>query len=188
MSKIKIVALFAPAGAGKDYLLKQLFHDVSVDTHINKDIHEIISQTTRPPREGEVDGVNYYFKTEEEFRNDIEQYNLLEWTEFRKWYYGTNLSALNKNAVNIGVFNIRGIETLMQDPRINVYPVAIKASPKTRLIRQLTREENPDVKEIIRRYEADEKDFESIDFRYTTIENEDWSEAYITLAEFINAI
>lgn len=186
MSKIKIVALFAPAGAGKDYLLRKTLHDTFLNKSIN--VHEIISQTTRPPREGEVDGVNYYFKSEEEFRTDIKDYNLLEWTQFRDWYYGTNFSALDKDAINIGVFNIQGIETLMQDSRISVYPVAIKASPKTRLIRQLQREENPDIREIFRRYDADEYDFSFIDFQYTVIENEDWNDAHIELANFINSL
>ena len=188
MNKIKIVALFAPAGAGKDYLLKQLFHNTNIDEYINKDIHEIISQTTRPPRENEINGVNYYFKSIEEFHKDLREDNLLEWTEFRGWYYGTGLQSLDKDKINVGVFNISGIQTLLKDNRIEVYPVAIKASAKTRLIRQLSREEKPNIREIFRRYDADEKDFSFVDFKYTIIENEDESDAYLELANFINSL
>lgn len=186
MNKIKVIALFAPAGAGKDYLLKKVLYGEFFNKP--KNLHEIISQTTRPPREGEKDGVNYYFKTDKQFLKDIEENNLLEWTSFRDWYYGTNLSALNKNKINIGVFNIQGIQALLENPQLEVYPVAVKASAKTRLIRQLTREENPNIREIFRRYDADERDFSFVDFHYFVINNEDYDEAHIDLANFINSL
>lgn len=185
-NKIQIVALFAPAGAGKDYVLKKTLYDYYLSKP--EGIYEIISQTTRPPREKEKDGVDYYFKTDKQFLKDIEENNLLEWTTFRDWYYGTNLYALDEDKINIGIFNIQGIQTLLNDPRVKVYPVAIKTSAKTRLIRQLTREENPNIREIFRRYEADEKDFLFVDFKYEIIENEDGDEAHIQLANFINSL
>ena len=54
----------------------------------------------------------------------------------------------------------------------NVTVYWITASDKTRLLRQLNREENPNVKEIIRRFGADVKDFENINFDYIEINNE----------------
>ena len=60
MKKYKIVALIGKAGSGKDTLLQNLIDD-------NKGWNEIISCTTRPPREGEKNGVNYYFLSDEEF-------------------------------------------------------------------------------------------------------------------------
>ena len=48
-----------------------------------------ISMTTRFPREGEVDGVDYFFKSKEEFEDLIEQGKLLEYAEFVGNYYGT---------------------------------------------------------------------------------------------------
>jgi guanylate kinase len=181
-NKIQIVALFGPAGSGKDYLLNKIIED-------NEELNGIISQTTRPPREGEKDGVNYYFKTVEQFKKDIKENNLLEWTMFRDWYYGTNYYALDDDVINIGVFNVEGIRTLLKDPRVIVYPVAIKTSAKTRLIRQLTREENPNIKEIFRRYDADERDFSFIDFHYNIISNEGQSnDGLIELSNFINSL
>jgi guanylate kinase len=44
-------------------------------------------------------------------------------------------------------------------PEVEVYPIFIEASDKTRLLRQLNREKDPDVKEIVRRFHADEEDF-----------------------------
>ena len=55
---------------------------------------------------------------------------------------------------------------------MKVYPYIVSATPKTRLLRQLKREDNPNVDEIIRRYETDKKDFEFIPFPYYTLPNE----------------
>ncbi len=52
--------------------------------------------TTRNPREGEVDGVDYFFKTREEFEALIEQGGLLEHAEFVGNYYGTPLAYVNE--------------------------------------------------------------------------------------------
>ena len=60
---MKIVALFGKAGAGKDTVLAELMRKYKDKLNL----HEIISCTTRPPRQGEKDGVNYYFITQDEF-------------------------------------------------------------------------------------------------------------------------
>lgn len=77
------------------------------------------------------------------------------------------------NKVNIGVFNPEGIETLLEDPRINLRVYYVDVPGKERLIRQLNREESPDINEIIRRYKADEEDFMDLDFDYYTVFNDD---------------
>lgn len=152
---IKILALCGKSAAGKDTLLQEILK-------LNRpDIHEIISCTTRPPREGEVHGKNYYFLTNEEFADKIEKGEMLEATVFRDWCYGTSLDTLNPEAINVGVFNVDGIDILCDNPNVDLYVVLIQASDKCRLIRSLRREINPDVDEIVRRYLADKKDFES---------------------------
>ena len=85
---------------------------------------------------------------------------MLEATVFRDWCYGTSLDSLNLDGINVGVFNVDGIDILYDNPHIDLYVVLVEAPAKVRLIRSLNREENPDVDEIIRRYLADEKDFE----------------------------
>lgn len=85
---------------------------------------------------------------------------MLETTSFNNWYYGTSIDSLSDNKVNIGVFNPEGIISLLKDDRIELEIYYITAKGKTRLIRQLNREENPDVDEIIRRYSADEIQFQ----------------------------
>jgi guanylate kinase len=156
----KIIALIGEAGSGKDTCLKALLTS-------NPAYHEIISCTTRPPREGEIDGVNYYFLTEKEFTTKLSNGEMLEWSSFNGWLYGTPISSLSKENINVGVFNPAGIQTLIKLKQINREEVETKVyymrtSAKERLLRQLNREEDPDVEEIIRRFSADEKDFHPI--------------------------
>lgn len=163
-NKIKVIAICGKSAAGKDTLLQEI---LKLD---RPDIHEIISCTTRPPREGEVHGKNYYFLSNQEFADKIENGQMLEATVFRDWCYGTSLDALRSDAINVGVFNVDGIDILYDNPNIDLFVIEVLASAKTRLIRSLNREENPDVDEIIRRYLADEKDFEHF-YGYNVIFN-----------------
>jgi guanylate kinase len=84
---------------------------------------------------------------------------MLEWTRFNNWNYGTSIEELDEDKINIGVFNPYGIYNLSKNPNVKLSIYKINCSDKTRLLRQLNRENNPDVKEIIRRFSADEEDF-----------------------------
>ena len=63
--KYKIVALIGEAGSGKDTILQDLLQ--------NSNFNEIISYTTRPPRDGEINGKNYFFISPEEFLDKIQE-------------------------------------------------------------------------------------------------------------------
>lgn len=80
--KNNLIIFTGPSGVGKGTIVKQVFSD------LNK-IEFSISCTTRDIRPGEVDGVNYFFKTKEEFEAMIKNDELLEWAEFVGNYYGT---------------------------------------------------------------------------------------------------
>ena len=157
MKKYKIVALIGKAGSGKDTLLQYLLKD-------NDGFNEIISCTTRPPREGEENGVAYKFLTDQEFAAAVLRGDMVEAAIFRDWVYGTLYDSLDKNKINIGVFNPSGIETMIINKDIDLKVFYITCSDKIRLIRQLNRESDPDIDEIFRRYKADEEDFLELDF------------------------
>lgn len=156
MKKYKIIALIGESGAGKDTILQKVCR--TPQSHL----HSIVSYTTRPPREGEVNGENYFFITADEFANLIFEDKMLEATTFRDWCYGTGYGSLDINKINIGVFNPDGVELLSHLDEIDLHVYWIKAHPKNRLLRSLTRELNPDVDEIIRRYLADEEAFAAV--------------------------
>ena len=165
-----IIALIGEAGTGKDTILRHLMQ-LTAQTKTA----EIVSCTTRPKREGEIDGVNYYFLTPSEFLSKVLKGDMLEATEFNNWFYGTSIDSLSSTRLNFGVFNPDGIRNLIKNQagfKFSLKVYRITASPKTRLLRQLNREDNPDVNEIIRRYTTDKIDFEDLDFQYTILNNE----------------
>lgn len=157
-----ILALIGEAGSGKDTILRKLIDDTKHYYNGKLPLHEIISYTSRPPRE-KVDGINYHFISAEKFAEMILQNQMFEATVFNEWCYGTGIESVKEGAINVGVFNPEGAEILLHDKRVNLIIVYIHADDKIRLIRQLNREANPDIDEIIRRYKTDKLDFEDAD-------------------------
>lgn len=164
-NKYKVLALFGKSGAGKDTIQKWLT--------ANYNMNGIISCTTRPPRDYERDGIHYHFLSNEEFAQKVLNMSMLEATVFNDWCYGTPIESLKEDKINVGVFNIQGIECLLQDNRLDILPIFIDCSDKKRLLRNIKREKVPNCLEICRRFITDEKDFSDINFDYITFDNND---------------
>ncbi len=84
-----ILIISGPSGCGKSTLLKEVYKDIT-------DYYFSISTTTRAPRVGEVNGVDYFFVTKEEFEADIKNGDFLEYAKVHDNYYGTSLKPINK--------------------------------------------------------------------------------------------
>jgi len=82
MNRGLLIVLSGPSGVGKGTVCSQLRQK-------RNDLIYSVSATTRVPREGEIDGVNYFFKTREQFQEMIAQDALLEYAEYVGNYYGT---------------------------------------------------------------------------------------------------
>lgn len=82
MRRGNLFVISGPSGAGKGTLVTRLLKEIP-------DARLSISATTRQPREGEIDGVHYHFKTREQFMDLVENDGLLEWAEFAGNCYGT---------------------------------------------------------------------------------------------------
>ncbi|HOV78497.1 MAG TPA: guanylate kinase [Bacillota bacterium] len=83
MDKKGMLLVFSgPSGAGKGTVCKALLED-------NPNLLLSVSATTRPPRTGEIDGVNYFFLKHDQFEKMIEDNQLLEWAKVYGNYYGT---------------------------------------------------------------------------------------------------
>ena len=80
--KGSLVVISGPSGAGKGTIVKALLDDYPL-------IHYSVSATTRQPREGEENGVNYWFVSREEFLHMKDNNELLEWAEVYGNFYGT---------------------------------------------------------------------------------------------------
>jgi guanylate kinase len=83
----ELIVLSGPSGAGKSTVISKLLHQ-------RGDIHFSVSFTTRKPRAGEVDGVNYNFVDTAEFERMIRDGELLEFAQYVGNYYGTSLKVI----------------------------------------------------------------------------------------------
>lgn len=81
MSKGMLIVVSGPSGCGKGTLLAEVLK--------NDKFFYSVSATTRSPRPGEVDGVNYYFLTKEKFEETAENGGMLEYASYCGNYYGT---------------------------------------------------------------------------------------------------
>ena len=79
-----------PSGTGKDTIVARLLAD-------HPEIHHTISATTRAPREGEQDGVNYYFVSKEDFERKLQNDEIVEHTCYCGNYYGTLRSEIERH-------------------------------------------------------------------------------------------
>ena len=90
MKKGLLIIVSGPSGVGKGTVRDYYMKDESLNLTYS------ISMTTRSPREGEVDGVDYIFVTREEFEQKIKEGEFLEYAEFVGNYYGTSLKQVDK--------------------------------------------------------------------------------------------
>lgn len=96
--KNKLFVISGSSGVGKSTVIKGFLAK-------HKDFVFSISCTTRPIREGEVDGINYFFTSKKDFQRSIENDEFLEWAEFSDNFYGTkkdfikNYLEENKNLI-----------------------------------------------------------------------------------------
>lgn len=87
----KIIIISAPSGCGKSTIINAILSQGDIDMQFS------VSATSRPPREGEVHGVNYFFLTEQEFREKISQDAFVEYEEvYSGRFYGTLKSEVER--------------------------------------------------------------------------------------------
>ncbi|MCM1132772.1 MAG: guanylate kinase [Ruminococcus flavefaciens] len=100
-NKGRLIVFSAPSGCGKGTMLAEILKD--------KNFYCSVSATTRSPREGEIDGVNYYFLKKEDFESKIQNNEFLEYACYCDNYYGTLVSEV-ENKLNEGINVILEIE------------------------------------------------------------------------------
>ncbi len=110
-----LVVLTGPSGVGKDAVFSRM-------RELGRPLHFVVTATTRPKRDHEVDGVDYIFLSEAEFRDKISRGELLEWAEVYGNLYGvpksqvtTALREGNDAIVKTDVQGVRNIEKVAPD-------------------------------------------------------------------------
>lgn len=153
-SKSNIIALIGKSGSGKSTILKEFTQ------HYFPGIFPIIQATTRPRRFPSESG--YLFYNNEDWDELEKQGAFLESAVFNNWHYGTLISSLvlGPDNWNIGIFSPAAIKQLLINSKVDKLKVfEVCADAKTRMERNLNREDTPNVSEICRRMLADEEDF-----------------------------
>lgn len=161
MKKGKLIIVSGPSGAGKDTIVNEY-----VKSHPEDEIS--ISMTSRAIRDGEVNGVNYYFKTKEEFEQAIIDGDLLEYALYNGNYYGTPKSEIEERLAKginvilvIEVQGARNIKNMMGDDVLLIFvlPPSLEKL-KERLINRNTES----IEQINKRLEIAKKEIEENDF------------------------
>lgn len=139
----------------------------------------LISATTRPIRTNEKDGIDYYFKSDDEFKAMIDNDELIEFREYEtiqgKWYYGVPKQELSNKKNYVVVADLNGAKDLIKYYyEHNCKAVYVEVDYKIRLKRAEIRDRHFDIAEFDRRNKADMIDFpldEVNDITHTYINN-----------------
>ncbi|MGB5919469.1 guanylate kinase [Arcobacter sp.] len=179
-----ILIISGPSGCGKSTLLKEVYKDIG-------DYYFSISSTTRAPRVGEKDGVDYFFISKEEFLKDIESGYFLEWAEVHGNYYGTSLKPVNK-AVSEGKLAIFDIDVqghdIAREKLNNIITSVFITTPNLSELEKRLNNRATDSKEIIenriKNAKEEIKHFQKYDY---FIVNDDLESASKELVSIANA-
>lgn len=147
----KRIILVGKAGSGKDFMRKKLE---------SRNFKYAVSYTTRPPREGEVHGRDYFFITEEEAKKMIDNYEFFEYVMFNGWLYGTTLSQWSQaDGDDVFIMTPTGLSHVGEEDRKDCLVIYVDINKWVRKERLANRNMPGDSLE--RRIEADELDFEN---------------------------
>ena len=168
MSKRGIVIVISgPSGSGKGTVVKEL-------RGICPTMQVSVSATTRLPREGETNGVEYYFKTREEFEGLIERGEVVEYTQYNGNYYGTLkseaeriISAGDDLILEIEVDGGGQIKRLMGNECVSVMLIAPSAAEQESRLRGRGTESEEVIQGRLARAKAEIK--EAVNYDYIVV-------------------
>ena len=103
-----IYIITGPSGVGKNTIINEL------SNHL--EFYFSISHTTRPRRDNEIDGKDYYFITDDEFENLIKSDQMIEYEQYGEFYYGTSKEELsNDSSIIILDLEVNGATKLLEE-------------------------------------------------------------------------
>ena len=162
-----ILVLSGPSGAGKSTIIKVASEEIG-------EYYFSISTTTRAPREGEIDGREYFFVTKESFEEDIKAGNFLEYAQVHGNYYGTSLKpvrdALREGKLVIFDIDVQGHRLVRA--KMNDITTSAFITPPTlkELERRLRARSTDDESVILKRIENAKEEILAVgEYDYTII-------------------
>jgi guanylate kinase len=184
--RVELVVISGPSGAGKTTIIKKLFEDESLKDKLMFSV----SHTTRKKREGEVEGQDYFFVSEEEFMRMVEKGEFIEWAKVHGNLYGTSYENI-KLAQKLGKLlildiDVQGAEKIREKMGDSTIFIFIKPPNLGELKKRL--ELRGDTKDIETRINNAKKELEyEKKFDYSIV-NENLEKALSQLKEIIKKI
>ncbi len=142
-----ILVLSGPSGCGKSSLVNEILKT-------DNDLYFSISTTTREIREGEKEGINYHYISQEQFQKEIDEGLFLEWAKVHGNYYGTSLKpiqrALSENKLVIFDIDVQGHE-IVKKRYASIMTALFITTPSQDILRKRLEIRATDTKEVIDR-------------------------------------
>lgn len=163
------IILSSPSGGGKTTIAKRLLQ-------VRNDVGYSVSCTTRPPREGEVEGRDYYFRTRDDFERGVKVGEFAESAEVHGHLYGTLRSEIERVLgsgrhviMDIDVQGAKQLEAVFPDSML----VFILPPSALVLIRRLEARKTEDAESFIRRLRSAKEELKAIDlYPYLVVNHE----------------
>ena len=160
----KRIILVGRGGSGKDFLRRKLE---------SKNFKYAVSYTTRPPREGETDGIDYFFINQSTANLMINRDEFFEYVEFNGWIYGTTRSQwMQESDERVYIMTPTGLSHVNEEDRTQCF--VIYTNPAREIITKRLMGRNMPGDNLKRRVEADDKDFENFSNYDIQITNPDF--------------
>jgi guanylate kinase len=146
LQKGAILLLSGPSGCGKSSLLNELYKEID-------NFYFSISTTTRKPRDGEKDGIDYFFVSKDEFEKDIDDGYFLEYATVHGNYYGTSLkpiiSSLNDAKLVILDIDVQGYEIVKKQKLKNLITSVFITTPTLKELEKRLISRGTDTNQVI---------------------------------------
>ena len=176
-----LLAVSGPSGVGKGTLVKTLIQR-------REDVVESVSCTTRPPREGEIDGKHYFFLSKEEFMRRIEENDFLEYDEHFGNYYGTPKSFVEKTLEEKSIIMEIDVVGALNAKKIFPQTVLVMVAPPSleELRRRLVGRDSETEEQIENRLSRLEYELSHSDAYDYVLVNDDFERALQELSDIID--
>ncbi len=177
-----LIILSAPSGCGKDTVFKAI-------KELRNDVVESVSATTRKPREGELDGVNYYFKSDSDFQLMVVNDELLEYARYNNCYYGTPVSEVEK-AINDGkicflIIDVQGAQSILK-VRPDAISIFLLPPSLDVLEKRLVNRSTNDSEDVKNRMKIAKREIDMAPLYKYTVVNDDLNECVNNINNIIN--
>ena len=179
-----ILVLSGPSGAGKSTIIEAASKEIG-------DFYFSVSTTTRAPRDGEVNGKDYYFVSKEEFEDGIKRGNFLEYAKVHDNYYGTSLipvkKALKEGKLVIFDIDVQGHRLVKEAMGDIVVSTFITPPSLSELEKRLKSRGSDNIEIINKRLENAKEEIKAIDEYDFVIVNDNLEKAKNAFISIANA-